>query len=452
MKSAPGGRADDLAERIRSGKFIKLESARVHEDAALFRVSYSEYLSRYLTTGLFYVKYDFPLDAVPPSILSIPLLGCLVPLGWLTGAGVGVQDVDARYLNSLPLMGQELKRMYPGIAFSARIEGNPVETGSEWNPGKYCLLYSGGVDSTSSLIRNFEKKPSLITVRGVPDLRLHEDRYWNRVKERIQPFITSLGLESHIVETNAIDMVNLATLNADYRAQLPHGWWEDLAHGLFFLSICAPYTYHNHIGGLMIASSHTKRDEKPWGSSPTTDEKIGWGSIRVIHDSYDLHRVDKIRQVLIPFIESRGAEIPLRVCTGKRGIRLASGQLNCGQCEKCMLIELILTVSGADASESGFDISPASLLTLRHNLEAGQFGSEFLGFLSWKFIRRNIGSAPSEVVDRHPGLRAFLDWLADWDERPTKKRRRYLNKVAPPSSRRRDVARAMLGKKEKLTE
>ena len=151
-------------------------------------------------------------------------------------------------------------------------------------------------------------------------------------------------------------------------------------------------------------------------------------------------------------MKTSGSSIPLRVCTGKRGVRLASGQLNCGQCAKCMLIELILIVSGGDASENGFDISPAALLSLRRNLETGQFGDEFLEFRSWKFVRESISSAPEEVVDRHPGLREFLDWLADWDERPTKKRRRYVDKVAPPSTRRRDVVSAMFGKKEKLAE
>ena len=342
--------------------------------------------------------------------------------------------------------------MFPKIAFSGRIEANPVNADSDWDREKYCLLYSGGVDSTTSLIRNYEKRPALLTVRGTPDLRLFEDRYWGRVQERIRPFIDGLGLESHIVETNAIDMVNLAAIMDDYRGQLVRGWWEDLAHGLFFLSICAPYTFLNNIGNVMIASSYTKADQEPWGSSPMTDEKVSWGGIRVIHDSYDLHRAEKIREILIPFMEKRGAAIPLRVCTGKKGTRLASNQLNCGQCSKCMLIELLLIVSGIDASENGFDISPAALQSLRHSLETGQFRNTFLKYHSWKLIREKAGSTPEEVVGKHPGLREFLDWLAEWDERPTKKRRRYVDKVAPPSSRRRDVARAMLGKKEKLAE
>lgn len=449
MGSAPDRPADAPTEESDSGMFIELESTLVHGDAALFRISYGESLTRYLDTGLFYLRYDFPLERVPQPILSIPLLGCLAPLGWLTGAEIRVGDVEAEYLNSLPQVLQELRKMFPEIAFSGRIRAHPVKIDSEWDPEKYCLLYSGGVDSTFSLVRNFEKRPSLLRVRGTPDLRLFEGQYWTRVQERVQPFVDSLGVEAHVVETNAIDMVDLDALKTDYVGKLVHGWWEELAHGLFFLSISAPYTFFNKIGRLIIASSHTERSKKPWGSSPQTDERVSWGGVRVIHDSYDLHKVEKI-QALIPWMKNRGSPIPLRVCTGERGIRLASGQLNCGQCGKCMRTELILIIFGADASENGFDISPSALRALRHNLETGRIDLS-AGLTSWKFIKTNIRSAPEEIVAKRPGLRDFLDWLADWDEQSTRKRRRYVN-VAPLGSRRRSIVKAILGKKERLGE
>jgi hypothetical protein len=446
LKPAPGPPAGVPAERSESGAFIELESAQIHTDTLLLRVSYDKSLTKYLTTGLFYARYDFPIEGVPLSILSIPLVGLLAPLGWLTGAEIQVGEVDEEYLNSLRRVAQGFKRMFPRVSFSGRIQAHPVKINLKWDQKKYCLLYSRGVDSTSSLIRNFEKRPSLLTVRGTLDLLLREDRYWTRVQQRVQPFTEGLGLESHVVETNAVDMVNLAALNADFEDQLGIGWWEGLAHGLFLLSVCAPYTFLNRTGNVMIASSHTLKNQKPWGSSPMTDEEVRWGGVRVIHDSYDLQRVEKIRKVLIPHMKSSGSAIPLRVCIGKEAVKLASNQLNCGQCSKCMLIELTLIVSGADASENGFDISPASLLALRHNLEVGWFDREY-DPTTWKFIKENAKSPPAEIVTRHPGLREFFDWFAEWDERSTKKRRRYLDRVAPRGSRRRDMAKAMLGKK-----
>jgi len=447
MKSDSEPPAGPFIENPSSGGFIELESAQAFRDTLLFRLSFHERLDPYLTTGLFYARYDFPVEPVPMSILSIPLLGFLTPLGWLTGAEIRVGDVDEAYLNSLSSVTQEFKRMFPQISFSGRIRANPVRVRSEWDQERYCLLFSSGVDATSSLIRNLGKKPSLLTVKGTPDVPLHDDQYWERVRERIQPFVGSLGIESHVVETNALDMVNLPALSANFRGKLRIGWWEDLAHGLFLLSLCAPYTFINQIGSVMIASSYTAKTQVPWGSSPMTDEKVRWGGIRVIHDSYDLSRRDKISQVLIPFANRQHVAVPLRVCTGRRAARLAGGQLNCGQCPKCMVVELILILSGADASESGFDISPPALSALKSNLEAGLFGREY-DEPSWDFIKENAKSPPREILGNHPGLAEFFAWFADWDEKPTKKRRRFVDLVAPPASRRRDVARAAFGRGE----
>lgn len=290
-----------------------------------------------------------------------------------------------------------------------------------------------------------------MTVKGTLDLQLREDQYWNRVQNRVQPFVRSLGLESHVVETNAIDMVKLETLQADFGSQLGIGWWEGLAHGLFLLSLCAPYSYLDKIGNLMIASSHTEKDQEPWGSSPMTDEKVGWGGVRVIHDSYDLQRVEKIRQVLIPYMKRSGNVIPLRVCVGGEAARLASDQLNCGQCSKCMLVELVLVLSGSDAEKNGFDVSPASLSALRRNLESGKFGEE-VDPTTWKFIKTNARDLPEQIASEHPGLREFCEWFADWDARASMKGSHYLDRMAPRGSRRRDVARALFGKKASVNE
>ena len=423
---------------------VQLDSVHVHNDTLLLKASYDRRLTRYLTTGLFYARYDFPIDQVPRPILVIPLLGLLVPIAWLTGAEIRVGDVDEQYLESLPLLAREFRRMFPKVNFSERIEAHPVTIKWEWEDAKYCLLYSRGVDSTSSLIRNLEKRPALMTVRGTPDVLLHEEDYWSRVQDRVKPFVRGLGVEPHVVETNAIDMFRRDSMKSDFESRLGVGWWEGLAHGLFLLSICAPYTYVDRIGNLMIASTYTRENQKPWGSNPMTDEKVRWGGIKVIHDSYDLDRVEKIRQVLAPFMKGTGTSVPLRVCIGNETVRLASNELNCGRCSKCMMVEFTLLISGIDPGKCGFDISPESLMALKRNMETGRFGRE-VDPATWLYVKRNAMGIPEDVVRAHPGLGDFLKWFAVWDER-TVNRNRSLNLVAPRGSRRRNVARALFGR------
>jgi hypothetical protein len=442
----PAGSSPAGYKSEKSGPFIELESAEAHRNTLLIRISYHELLDPFLTSGLFYARYDFTIEEIPPSMLSIPLLGFLAPLAWLTGAEIRAEEIDEDYLNSLPVVAEEFRKMYPHIPFSGAIRANPVHTPSQWDREKYCVLYSGGVDSTCSLIRNIGKKPSTLTIRGAPDLPLQDDRYWARVQERTQRFVKDLGAESHFVETNALGMVNQQAIRDHFRSQLRIGWWEGLAFGLFFLSMSAPYTYRERIGNVIIGSSNTAKTQVPWGSSPMTDEKVRWGDVKVIHDSYDLEKGDKIRQILVPYAKEHGGAIPLRVCIGRRSIMSEGDQINCGQCPKCMVVELSLILAGADAGDFGFNISPGTLAGLRQNLEEGEFGRTY-DKTSWRFIKENARSAPIEITSKHPGLRDFLDWFAAWNERPTKKVR-FLDRVAPPGSRRRDLARAGFGKRE----
>jgi len=431
---------------VKPGPFIELENAEIHRDTLLFRISYHELLDPFLTSGVFYAKYDFPVEGIPLSVLSIPLLGFLAPLGWLTGAEIRILDVDEAYLNSLPLVAGEFKKMFPQIPFTGAIKANPVRSPRTWDRDRSCVLYSGGVDSTCSLLRNIGKRPSTMTVRGAPDLPLQDGRYWARVQAQTQRFLNDLGVESHVAETNVLGMVNQQAINAHFRGQLQTGWWEELAFGLFLLSMSAPYTYRDQIGNVIIGSSNTASTQVPWGSSPMTDEKVRWGEVKVIHDSYDLERGDKIRQIIVPYAKSHGGAIPLRVCIGRRSIMAEGSHVNCGRCAKCMVVELLLILSGVDAADFGFNISPQALTGLRRNLEEGEFGRGY-DETSWRFIKEYAKSAPSEILSKHPGLVEFLHWFATWNERPTKKKH-FLDRVAPPGSRRRDMAKAGFGRRE----
>ena len=176
-----------------------------------------------------------------------------------------------------------------------------------------------------------------------------------------------------------------------------------------------------------------------------SDEKVRWGGVRVIHDSYDLTRLDKIRKVVLPYAVEHGEPVPLRVCIGRRSILSETEHLNCGECAKCFMVGMTLMLLGAEVAESGFDFSPGALSRLRRGLENGRFGRNY-DSTAWAFIKAGSKSPPAEIVSKYPGLREFLDWFGAWDERATKPRS-LVDRVAPPGSRRRDLARAGFGKK-----
>ena len=47
-------------------------------------IKVSKVLERYFNTNSMYIEYDFNIESIPKSILTIPFVGSLIALAWLT--------------------------------------------------------------------------------------------------------------------------------------------------------------------------------------------------------------------------------------------------------------------------------------------------------------------------------------------------------------------------------
>ena len=428
--------------RARSGSpTLRVERVRPSGTNLTCSLAFDGALEPFLNSGLLYFDYDFPLEGVPPSILSVPVLGILAPMAWATGSTVVAGDVDSEYVSSMQEVAKAMQGMYPKLRLASKVECTRVSTPWEADPERTCLLYSGGVDSTASLIRNLDSKLMLATVRGAPDLRLWEGEFWERVEGRVAPFVKGLGVERHVIETNALDVLNFGALGDSLKDALPWGWWENLAHGLALLSFCAPLTYFRKVGKMMIASSFSVDEHIAWGSTPESDRNVRWGGVTTVHDSFDLLKVRKVREVLVPFVEEHPGPVPLRVCTGKREARLESGELNCGRCEKCVRTALILLSAGIDPAMCGFPAPDLGML--KEGLVSGRFRNP--SGTSLRAVQAAKTPPRPELVRRYPGLDLFFDWLYRWEPPPLEKKRRRLARLAPRGTRRRMTYEALFG-------
>ena len=427
---------------------IEVRKVDVKDDIVTFRVSHEGPVARFFLSDSFSFKAGHPLDDVPLEILVIPLLGGLVPLSWLTDSVVVADEVDETYLAGLSKVREVMQKSYPGVHVQGAISAKPVRSRGTWDPKRYCLLYSGGIDSVTSYIRNLDKKPELLMVRGTPDLRLGDGVSFSRSVERLSPFVREMGGSLHHVETNALDVLDFKKLQGRVRSPGFHGWWENFAHGLFLLSMCAPFTYHRRIGRLLISSSDTERLALPWGSMPESDKEIRWGGLEVIHDSYDYTKFEKITEVLVPFLSNRGRTgIPISVCTGKQSARVASGRLNCGRCGKCTRTMLMLLENGIDTDECEFDVAGFSPPRIRIGLENGYVKIPEASD-AWGFVLDNAQKIDPRLEQKYRGMNALMSWMAGWDRRPKESRlRSYSRRLAPVGSRRRRHAKTVLRKR-----
>ena len=413
---------------------IRVEKIVPARSSLACSLSYDPILEPYFSSSLLYVNYGFQVEGIPESVLSIPVLGLLAPVAWAVGATVTAGDVDGRFLASLHEVGAAMQGMYPTAGLSTDIRCTAVDT--RWQEGERdCLLYSGGVDSTCSLIRNLGPKLALATVRGTPDLRLGDAQFWDRAEKRLQPFLRSIGIERQVIETNAIDIVNLRSLKTA-KAEFAEGWWENLSHGLILLSHCAPFTYVGGIKRMMIAASFTQSTVEPWGSTPASDALIAWGNVTTVHDSADLSRVEKTKQVLAPYMAQHQGVVQLRVCTGKRESRLASGTLNCGVCPKCVRTMLGLMHAGIDPTVCGFP-SP-DFPGIKEGMISGRLVPP--NIYSVRIIHASKSPPDKGLLEHYPAYGEFLSWFYDW-RIPAGTERKWVSKFAPKGSRRRRLLR-----------
>jgi hypothetical protein len=418
---------------------IRLEDITPSKGSLVCTFTYGTKLEDYLNSSVLYFNYDFAVEGVPKGVLSIPPLGVLAPLAWIIGAVVVAKEADNQYLSSLQKVAAVMQKMYPSVKISSAMDCTGVATPWPESDDRSCLLYSGGVDSTASLLRNLGPNLSLVSIRGTPDLRLWEEEYWNRVQQRLAPFVKGLGIERHVIETNALDVVNLNGLNKAFQSAFERGWWENLSHGLLLLSLCAPLTYQMGVRKMMIASSFSRKHSEPWGSNPAADQSICWGGLTTIHDSYDLTRLQKIREVLVPYMKEHSGAVQLRVCTGGREVRLASGSLNCGKCEKCTRTMLSLLCAGADPAECGFPTP--NFVEMKAGLISGRLRTQ-RGY-SLQTLHNEKSPPKPELTLRYPGFSEFLDWFYNWEFPLPRKRRGILRGLAPNGTRRRRVVDAL---------
>jgi len=287
----------------------------------------------------FFVRYDHDVSSCPPGIAVIPFIANFITLAWFAKFDLIVPVVDSTFANSLVQLRAGFQRMYPGHALTEGLVA-VRNTSDSWPATKSLMLFSGGMDAYTTLIRHHQENLDLVTILGA-DIEIADTSQWHRCLNHIktEPFS---GRLPHLTIT-----ANLRTFyNDNVEAFLVFGWWGKVQHGPGLLGLLAPLSFIRQASLAYIASSYNV--PMIWGSTQSNDEKIKWGSLRVLHDAADLSRQAKA-EVIVAFCHQRQEPIQLRVCYSE-----VTRDGNCGRCEKCYRSIMNLIVSGADPRPFGF--------------------------------------------------------------------------------------------------
>lgn len=234
--------------------------------------------------------------------------------------------------------------MYPrGVFYSNIIVNKLID--NETSCSGYGLTFSGGVDSTYSLISNLEKKPTLIMYLGA-DINLDAKKDIKDVKDRYLDFSRKLGLELHFIESYGLQNIDEDRVSHAFHNVLGGTFWEYLMHGLFNASNTAPFSVGRFRTLLMASSDPEPGLSRKYGSSPEVDGLIKWADKDVRQDSVILR-------------QKKAAELCKSSLRGHLNLRVCTHQIseNCCSCEKCYRTMLSLLVSGNDPNEYGFRVN-----------------------------------------------------------------------------------------------
>lgn len=347
-----------------------LESIKRSPNRVDYEYSYPKAISKYFTNKKLYLKTDVDLSTVPEEILTIPLLGNILPVSWFVGFDVKVSRLDKTFYDAAQELKTQFAVYYPQInEKSSELIVDELIDFKEQESTKTAMLFSGGVDAYTTLLRHYEEQPDLITIHGA-DIAIEDEKQWENV--------VAYNASTEAIKANAkysIEINLREFLTYEIESLLEgQGWWGRIQHGMALTTATAPISYVNHYKTVYIGSTRSsKMPFSPWGSMPEIDDKVRFGNTFVSHDGYELTRLNKI-QVILKLSDKYKVRPPLRVCYSD-----FKEYLNCGKCEKCCRTIFAMQLQNRNPSFYGLNGTINTYQLIKKHLDSG-FSTEGIKF------------------------------------------------------------------------
>ncbi|WIV67061.1 hypothetical protein [Natrialbaceae archaeon AArc-T1-2] len=392
---------------MQSDPFVRIDRIDVTGTSLECTVRPSPSMRRFFTGEPFRARYDVEIEDVPDGVLAIPVLAQVCPVAWTQGADVYVDEVDTTFAHALEDAETALRSLYPEFMLGGDLqvrETVDVAPDSSGDDSASGLLFTGGVDSTCSLVRHREEAPTLISVRGWtvrPDPV--DDGKWADLRSRVTRVADRRDLEASFVESNMLATLDNPMLLAHFGHRVDGGWYSSVGHGLGLLGLCAPLAYARGLENLYVAATHWEGVDLEWGSRPEIDDHVRWAGTQCHHDGYELTRQERI-DAIAAFVRETGDDLELQTCNDRM-------DGNCSACEKCYRTMVGLRLSGLDPNDHGYRFADADYADLRRSFERGEWVLGEDERIMWADIRDRV----RETEPRSPVERAFFAWLEEVD-------------------------------------
>jgi hypothetical protein len=359
-----------------------------------------------------FIEFDTEIYA-NESILTIPLVATVLPLAWLSGSNIYVDALDIDFKQSMDGLQKVFMEYFPLPPFKTEINAHKLienQIKPEDTERSTGLLFSGGIDSTYSMITNMNHKPRLIMHWGVegPPYPIYRE-YWEMVSQTYNRYAKENDLAFNLIKTNALEILDRKKIEHRFHKELYYGsLWVRLQHSLVMLCLAAPLSINRFDKFLIAASNYMDSPEtiistRPHSQRPETDEKIGWAGLKVKHDGY----IPRYQKVPVISEYQKSNDVILRVCLARPGDQTTPEKMNCNNCRKCYRTIMQLVQADSDPENYGFEVTDITFEKIKeHYLDRGHL--DVYGKNAKKIL-------PDIIEYDYRGSRKFFEWLREFE-------------------------------------
>lgn len=362
-----------------------------------------EFTKKYIRQPLL-LSYPEEIDLknLPSSIVEIPLITNVIPVIWLSGNEYTIEEMDEDLYHSLIKIKIFFKRFFYNTLWEGELKPKRlvknIPPKTNFRPA---TLFTGGLDSTTTLFRHFDENPILIS--------------FNDPHKTAIDFSEEHHFDLYKIYMNYNDFLKLTLL--DKISCDISKWFWDTSMGLSWVGAAAPFLYAMGIQLLYIPSGFTWRSfifpdgqtlRQP--ASPIIDENLSPAGLQVIHDPFTMTRTDKMKYISM-FCSERSIAKPKLVVCNHHG-RSAVGYSHCNQCMKCRATMLDILAIGETLQEYGFTLTEQEFIfqfqSHIKDLKTKRGGTYATYYDTQKYLKKNIAILLSTY-------RTFYEWFTSID-------------------------------------
>jgi len=385
----------NAAEQLIRTKVIK-------NNSVYFYVS-TEFSKKYVRQPL-HLTYPQEIDlaTLPSSIVDIPLITNVVPVIWLSGKEYTIEEMDEDLYYSLLKIKKFFKRFFYNTSWEGELKPERLVKNMQAKTSfQSAALFTGGLDSTTTVFRHFDENLTLIS--------------FNDAHEHAIDFAKTHHLDFYTIYMNCYDFLKLTSLD---KASIDISkWFWDTSMGLSWVGAAAPFLYAKGIPLLYIPSGFTWQSfifpdgqtlRQP--ASPLIDENLSPMGLRVQHDIFTMTRTDKIKFISTFCLEKKIPKPRLVVCNhhGKADTSYS----HCNRCVKCYVTMLDILAIGENLQDYGFTLSEQEFISQFQSyiekLKMRRGGTYVACHDTQKYLKKNIERVPQTY-------RSFYDWFISID-------------------------------------